>query len=161
MVSFFDGRGEKGIKAWWNELPVTLQTTACVEFLRHHESPGIPRLRYLLLPPTNLGRDVDICGVAEDGTQILGQVPFRQNRDREGFEARKKAERLRKYEDSGAKLVCFVPSVEGNDEDSEREQKLFEDRSPIVSNGVLFISVGEVLEWIEKQPDYAESLFSV
>ncbi len=131
----------------------------CAEFLRNHELPGVPRLRRLLLPPTNIGRDVDIYGVAEDGTQILAQVPFRQNPDKEGFEASQKAQRLRKYENSGVKLICFVPGSGGDDEYPNPQQNLFEDRSPIVDNEVIFVPIEEVFGWFEKHPGYAEKIF--
>lgn len=159
MVSIFDGH-KKDLKARWNDLPAALRTTVCVEFLRHHETSGVPRLKHLLLPPTNVGRNVDIYGMAEDGTPILAQVPFR-SKDKEGFEAKKKAERLRKYENSGVKLVSFVPIFKDDSEGSDREQKLFQARSLIVPDEVTFVPIGEVLKWVEGEPAYAEKLFSL
>ncbi len=160
LVSMFDGREEKGMKARWNDLPDALKMAVCAEFLRHHETSGVPRLKHLLLPPTNVGRNVDIFGMAEDGTLILAQVPFRSNKDKETFEAKKKAERLRKYENTGANLICFIPSVEGSNESPVQEQKLFEDESLTVRDEVIFVPIGQVLEWVEGQPAYAKRLFS-
>ncbi|MDP9477357.1 MAG: hypothetical protein M3R38_17025 [Actinomycetota bacterium] len=155
----FDGHRKKDPEERWHTLPDALKTTVCAEFLRNHEVPGVPRLKHLLLPPTNWGRDVDIYGVAEDGTEILAQVPFLQNRDKEGFQAKRKAERLRNYANSGAKLVCFVPGFGGGYERPDQEKKLFEDRSPNVDDEVVFVPVEEVLKWFEKQPAYAEKVF--
>lgn len=159
MISMFERGGAKSLKARWNGLPAALRTTVCVEFLRHHGMTSVPRLRHLLLPPTKPGRDVDIYGVAESGKEILAQVPFGQDRDKEDFEAKKKAQRLRKYENSGAILICFVPISKVNDQGPDQEQKLFEGRSLIVRDGVTFIPVEEVLKWVEGEPAYAEKLF--
>lgn len=160
LVSVFEKTETETPEAKWNSLLPTLQGTLCTEFLRRNEDPRYPNLDLLLLPPTTLGKDVDVYGMTDDGTEILAQTPFRTNRNKESFEARKKTERLRKYENTGAQLVCFVPGFEGNREDCDQDQKLFEDRSPIIRDGVLFIPVGEILEWVEAQPGYAEKLFS-
>jgi hypothetical protein len=64
-----------------------------------------------------------------------------------------------KYRSSGAKLICFIPGFRNDLEDAGQAPKLFEDRSPIVQNGVLLIPVQEVLDWIEGQPVYADRLF--
>ncbi len=161
MVSMFDGHEEKGVEALWNDLPAALKTAVCVEFLRHHDTSGVPRLKHLLLPPTNVGRNVDIFGMAEEGTLILAQVPFRSNKDKESFEAKKKAERLRKYENTGANLVSFVPMFEDASESPVQEQKLFEDQSLIAPNEVTSVPIGSVLKWVEGEPAYAGRLFSV
>jgi hypothetical protein len=167
LVYMFDRYGTEDPEARWNALSPDLQKTVCVEFLRYHDKPHYPNLKRLLLPPMTMGKDVgvsdkdvDVYGVEEDGTEILAQVPFRSNRDKEGLEAGKKVRRLQKYRDSGAKLVCFVPGFGTDEEDAAQDQKLFEDRPPIERDGVLLIPVREVLEWVEEQPAYAERLFS-
>ena len=154
----FDGVRTEAPKERWNSLPPDLQLMVCTEFLRDYGNEDYPRLRRLLLPPTTLGKDVDVYGVTDDGTEILAQVPFRTNREKEGFEARVKGERLRKYDNTGAKLICFVSGFEGEKDDG-KDQKLFEDRSPLVRDGVIFIPVEEVLKWFEKQLGYTEKVF--
>jgi len=150
--------GESGSpRIGWNDLPLPLQMTVCVDFLRDHDEPGYPKLKRVLLTPTfGPDKDVDIYGLAEDGTEIFAQVPFRRNRDREGFEARKKAGQLMRYRGTGARLICITPGHKNDEED----RRLFGSRPPVVLHGVLFIPVGEILEWVEGQPEYAEKLFS-
>lgn len=98
LVALVGGDEGSSPRVGWNDLPLRLQLTICVDFLRDHGNPNYPKLRRVLLTPTfGPEKDVDIYGVAEDGTEVFAQVPFRQNRDREGFEARKKAGQLRKY----------------------------------------------------------------
>ena len=153
-------QGDEGssLRVGWNDLPLRLQLTVCIDFLRDHGNLDYPKLKRVLLTPTvGPDKDVDIYGVAEDGTEVFVQVPFRQNRDREGFEARKKAGQLRKYGEPGAKLICIVP---GSRDDAE-DLRLFGGRPPVVLDGVLFIPVREVLKWVEGQPAYAEKVFSV
>ncbi|MDP9437474.1 MAG: hypothetical protein M3P49_01800 [Actinomycetota bacterium] len=156
LVSLVEGSPTVG----WNDLPLCLQLTVCTDFLRDHDNPEYPKLKRVLLTPTagpeaGPDKDVDIYGMAEDGTEVFAQVPFRRNRDREGFEARKKAGQLRKYRGADAKLICIVP---GSRDDAD-DLRLFGRRAPVVLDGVLFIPVGEILKWIERQPAYAEKVF--
>lgn len=158
LVSMVEGDESGSRQIGWNDLPLRLQVTICVDFLRGHDNPDYPKLERVLLTPTfGPDKDVDIYGVAEGGTEFFAQVPFRRNRDREGFEARKKAGQLRKYGRSGAKLVCIVP---GSRDDAEDLRLFGGGRPPVVLDGVLFIPIGEILEWIDGQPEYARMLLA-
>ncbi len=160
LISMIDEHRTEDPEGRWNALPPTLQLTVCADFLRYHRNPAYPNIKHLLLDPTTKNsKDVDIYGMTEDGTEVMAQTPFRADRDKEGHEAKKKAGQLRKYRDSGAKLICFVPAFR-RAEDAVQDATLFEDRSPIEQDGVLLIPVQEVLDWVRGQPAYSDKLLS-
>jgi hypothetical protein len=159
LISLVDDEN-KSLEVKWNDLPPDLQLTVCTDFLRYHNNSNYPNLKFLLLIPSTVRRDVDICGIAEDGTEIMAQVPFRDNRAKDGLEAKLKGERLQKYRESGRRLICFIPGFRSDLEDAGQDLKLFQSSSPLVHDGVLLIPVQEVLDWIEGQLAYYNKLFS-
>lgn len=97
---------------------------------------------------------------SEEAQEItIAQVPFHENRPKEGIVAKQKSERLQKYRDSDARLICFIPGFSNDLEAAGQGSRLFEDNSPIEQDGVLLIPVQEVFDWIMGQPAYFNALF--
>lgn len=148
----------------WANLRPELRLAVCAEYLRHHENPHHPRLARLLLPvddrdPGKMGTGpyhADIYGLAEDGMEILAQVPLADDNMKYNIRMHRKLKALKAREGKGRKLVCFwdfVSAAIGGTPPSA-------DAEPLFWNGVLLLAVEEVLRWVEEQPDYAEKLFS-
>lgn len=84
--------------------------TMCSELLRlpECEELGLPRLAHLLLPVGGTMKDLDIFGLATDGSKLAAQVTFDPL-----DEVRDKFERLLSYKDpKGANLVFFCDCPE-------------------------------------------------
>jgi hypothetical protein len=128
------------VRREWDIMSTEMRNTLCAEYLRLHEVPGYPRLHLLLSSVIAVPRHVDLRGIEEDGTEIFAQITFG---DRESPYVREKVRRLKEYAGSGNRLVCFCEC------------------SASQEDGVLFIPVREILEWLKGHPVYGKKLFSV
>jgi hypothetical protein len=135
-------------EAEWAELSTAEQEAACAEFLRerHTHRPELPVLSRLLMPVGRTLKDIDIYGLAEDGTHLYAQVTYHATATAEG---RKKAVRLGEYAEripGGVSLVFFGrgrPSV-----------------AEVDSVDIFYVSVEEeVMRWILANADYSRALF--
>lgn len=133
-------RGEP-LEHVWSELTPTLQEVACAEFLRLHGNPRYPKLAFLLLPVGRTLKDIDIYGVDLQEREIFAQVTYRSKGDRSSL---RKVEALKKYgrPDNHLVYICRCPESEYED-------------------GVLYVPVEEVLDWIEENPVFRDKIFSV
>jgi hypothetical protein len=70
-------KGKRGI-ASLADLSTEQQETMCSEFLRSEgaRKVGLPKLAHLLLPVGRTMRDIDIYGITESGTLVIGQVSY-------------------------------------------------------------------------------------
>ncbi len=158
LVALIEGRP---VERTWANLRPELRLALCAEFLRHHRDPNYPRLARLLLPVKD--RDpgrydsgpyyADIYGMAEDGTEVFAQVPLADDNMKYNMRMGRKVEALHGYAGGGRRLICFWDfhsALLGYGEVPK----------PFVHKGVQFVTVEEVLRWIEEQPTYAEKMFS-
>lgn len=123
--------GETPSLAWRNLAP-SQQEIVCSEFLR--EAPaGLPKLKFLLLPPGRTMKDIDIVAVAEDGNRLLAQVTYHTLADAEG-----KLNALRHYVDRDAHTLLFCRAREVSEND-----------------GVLVVPVALVEEWLLRNERHA------
>jgi hypothetical protein len=92
-----------------NNLSYAQQEILCSEFLRTScaVSNGLPTLVGLILPVGRTMKDIDFIGIASDGKPIFAQVTF-SNLEA----ARRKLERLRKYDDDRKCHLILFCSVE-------------------------------------------------
>jgi hypothetical protein len=132
-------RGEPVERIWSNLYPA-LQEVACSEFLRLHKNPRYPTLSFLLLPVGKTLADVDIYGVGHHGNKIFAQVTYHKKGSKASH---KKEEVLRNYRQPENSLVYFCRCS-----------------GPAFENGILFIAIEEVLEWVLRNPPLSDGLFS-
>ena len=176
MTGYFDEWYEVGarlaalverrpVERRWANLRPEVRLAVAAEFLRHHGNPHYPRLGRMLLPvadrdPGRMGvgpYHVDVHGIGEDGvTEVLAQVPLVDDNMKYNVRMRRKLDALRRQAGLGRDLVCFSDfeaAVIGGTQPSGGDPLIGED-------GVLFVPVGEVVAWVEDQPEYAERVFS-
>ncbi len=150
------------VERTWGNLRPELRLAVCAEFLRHHRDPHYPRLARLLLPASDRdpGMDdsgpyhADIYGLAEDGTEVFAQVPLADDNMKYNMRMGRKVKALHGYARGDRSLICFW--------DFRSALLGYNDvPKPFVREGVQFVTVEEVLHWVEEQPTYAEKVFSV
>ncbi len=122
----------------WGDLSPALQEAACAEYLRLHDNPKVPTLKFLLLPVGRTLEDVDIYGLGEGGGQIYAQVTFLEREESED-----KIKKLKNYGDQANRLIYFCKGPRSSEE-----------------GGVLYISVEDVLEWMNENPTYRDKMFT-
>ncbi len=98
----------------------------------------------------------DIYGLAEDGMEVLAQVPLADDNMKYNIRMHRKLKALNAREGEGRRLVCFWDFVSAAIGGAPPPA----DAEPLFWNGVLLLAVEEVLRWVEEQPDYAKKLFS-
>lgn len=135
----------------WDGLRPEIRLAVCTEFLRQHEDPRYPGLRYLLLPAANRdpGRQdvypnpygVDIVGIGRDGGDLFAQVPTRNDNMKHNMEMGRKVKKLASWRGSGRTLVVFGdPWAAYLGYEAEGEPQ------PWVKNSTVHIRVDEVLK---------------
>lgn len=155
----------KDVERTWRNLRPEMRLAVCAEFLRHHEVPDYPRVKYFLLPvvdrdpgkkTSNHYYEVDIYGIADDGSEVLGQVPLRDDHMKYAWQMNRKVEALKRHSSSfGRKLIGFWDSGGAFAYHTPTlDEEHFEE------TGILHIPVTKVLKWVEEQPVYAGKLFS-
>lgn len=127
-------------KQEWPNLSTAQQEAACAEFLRLQQiRDDLPRLRYLLLPVGRTLKDVDLYALAEDGRRIFAQVTYHT----QGSAFQDKVNKLKMYGQDRVHLVFFGQGGSVPEEE-----------------GMKFVSVQEVMNWIEGEPPkYRFALF--
>lgn len=145
----------------WGNLTPLQQRATCAEFLRSNRSKSeYPRLKFLLAPDGARLENVDVLGMQEDGTEILARVTsFEKGSPR----ARSEAWALKKrHYRPGRRLVLFC-SFPGSADPARSAPSLFplEPFQGFPQDGVSFVPVEEVLEWVKTQAVYADKLFSL
>jgi hypothetical protein len=96
-----------------------------------------------MLPVGRTLKDVDIYGIQQDGADIFAQVTYRHKDDPESH---KKVETLKKYHEKEREtpLVYFCRCPES-----------------VVEDGVTFVPVEEVIDWIKDDKRYEDKLFTI
>lgn len=144
----------------WENLTPLQQQAACAEFLRSNRKPEYPKLQFLLTPSGSKPDKVDILGMEEDGTEILARVTSHQ---KGSPQVGSKAYTLnKKHQRPGRRLLLFC-SFFGSADPTSSAPSLFPPepiRAPIM-DGVLFVPVEEILEWVKGQSVYADKIFSL
>lgn len=134
----------------WSRLSTAEQEAACAEFLRerHAARPELPVLSRLLLPVGRTLKDIDVYGLAEDGTLLYAQVTYHRA---EKPQAKEKLARLAQYGgrmSGNASLIFFSRGS-----------------APVKGDGLAgasFVSVEEeVMPWILADADHRKALFGV
>ena len=160
LAALVEGRP---VERRWANLRPEVRLSVCAEFLRYHETPSYPKLARLLLPaadrdPGRYGSGLyhaDIYGLAEDGAEVFAQVPLADDNMKYNMRMERKVEALHGYAGSGKRLICFW------DFDSALlGYTRHQDPEPFVYKGVQFVTVEEVLRWVEECPAYAKMLYS-
>ncbi len=148
------------LRRTWAHLTPLQQRAACAEFLRSNRNPEYPKLEFLLSPGGARLDNVDVFGMEEDGTEILARVTSLQ---KDSPQVGSEAWRLgKKHQRPGRKLVLFC-SFFGSADPAGSTPSLFPPEPfgvPLV-DGVSFLPVEEVLEWVKAQTVYADALFSL
>jgi hypothetical protein len=140
LQAFVEG---KSVKQEWEYLSPDLQESACAEFLRLHSNPHYPKLAFLMLPVGRTLKDVDIYGIQNDGTEIFAQVTYHKKSDPESHQKVKSLKKYREKEGT-TRLIYFCRCSES-----------------VIEDGVTFVPVEEVLEWIKRNGSYSNKLFSI
>jgi len=126
----------------WRSLGRTQrQETICSEYLRNPDVKRCPKLEFLLLPIGGTLEDVDIYGLTDDGKKLFAQVTYYEKSDRQ---CKQKRDDLRKYQGKGIRLVFFCRCENISEEE-----------------GILFIPVEKVFEWLKKRPTYFNMTFGL
>jgi len=144
----------------WDNLTPLQQQAACAEFLRSGRKPEYPKLEFLLTPSGARLDKVDIFGMEEDGTEILARVTSRRKGSPQaGNEA---GFLKKKYQRPGRRLILFC-SFFGSADPASSAPSLFPPaplQAPLM-DGVLFVPVEEVLEWVKGQSVYGDKIFAL
>ncbi len=150
------------LKRTWSNLTPLQRRAACAEFLRFDHKPEYPKLKFLLAPDGAKSGNLDILGVDEDGTEILARVTSLKKGDpsaqSEALELKEKHQRPVRM------LLLFCRfSASGHPAQGGSAPSLFPPEPFQVppTDGVLFVSVEEVLEWVKTQAIYTDKLFAL
>ncbi len=146
-------------RTWANLTPLQ-RRAACAEFLRANRNPEYPKLQFLLVPDGSRLEEVDILGLAEDGTEIRARITSsKKGSPRPRLEAR---QLKNKHHRPGQRLLLFyVSSGSANPADSTPSLFPTEPFQVLPEDGVLLVPVEEVLAWVRRQSFYADKLFSL
>jgi hypothetical protein len=125
----------------FESLHYKIQEVVCSEFLRSGElkNEHAPKLKYLLLQVGGSLKDIDICGLSDDGKKILAQVTNLKKNDPK---CEQKKEALRNCTgalNSHLVLFCKHDKVDWDGE-------------------ILYVPGEEVFQWLKKNREYYENL---